>query len=146
MPAGGLDNRISPDKRALKPSLPVTRRRSNAWLYEGFFHAFAYFVRPHAQADRAMKLPYAKTAAKTTATALASVAMTGCTRSPSLNVLGAYFPDWMFCMVAAAVLTVAVHVCAQRASRDRWFGPPALVYPGMFALFALVLWLIFFQH
>jgi len=77
---------------------------------------------------------------------LMSLCMAGCARSPSVNVLGAYFPDWLFCIVAGVLITIAFHVVAQRTHHDRWFGPPAVVYPALVTLLALVVWLIFFQH
>ncbi|CAN7326553.1 YtcA family lipoprotein [Caballeronia sp. LjRoot31] len=83
----------------------------------------------------------------TVATAvLVSMCVTGCSRSPSVNVLGAYFPDWLFCIIAGVVLTIIFHVIVQRTHRGLWFGPPALVYPALVTLLALVVWLIFFQH
>ncbi|AMM18729.1 hypothetical protein AX768_31320 (plasmid) [Burkholderia sp. PAMC 28687] len=77
---------------------------------------------------------------------LASTWLTGCTRSPSINVLGAYFPDWMFCIAAGVLLTIAFHVLALRGDRARWLWPQALVYPALVTLVSLIVWLIFFQH
>jgi YtcA family len=77
---------------------------------------------------------------------LASMFVSGCSRSPSLNLLGAYFPDWMFCILAGVLLTILFHLIAQRTHIGRWFGPAALVYPALVTLLALVVWLLFFQH
>lgn len=71
---------------------------------------------------------------------------TGCAHSPSVNVLGAYFPDWLFCIVAGVVLTVAVHLVLARLPGSGRFGPSAVVYPTLVTLLALVAWLIFFQQ
>lgn len=70
----------------------------------------------------------------------------GCTRSPSVNVLGAYFPDWLFCIVAGVVLTVAVYRILVRLPGGSDFGPAAVVYPTLVTLLALIVWLIFFQQ
>ena len=78
--------------------------------------------------------------------ALAGILASGCTQSPSINVLGAYFPDWLFCILAGVLLTIAFHVLGERGQYGRWFGPPALVYPTLVTLLALVVWLMFFQH
>jgi hypothetical protein len=80
------------------------------------------------------------------AVVLASMCMTGCSRSPSINVLGAYFPDWLFCIVAGVVVTIVLHAVAQRTHHSPWLEPQALVYPALVALIALLVWLIFFQH
>lgn len=77
---------------------------------------------------------------------LAGMLNTSCAGSPSVNVLGAYFPDWLFCIVAAVVLTILFHLTIERGHYDRWFGPLAVVYPTLVTLFALGVWLIFFQY
>lgn len=78
--------------------------------------------------------------------AVSALLESGCTISPSVNVLGAYFPDWLFCIVAGVVLTVVVYQVLARLPERRWFGPSAVVYPTLAALFALVTWLLFFQQ
>ncbi|MBV8467247.1 MAG: hypothetical protein JO218_14995 [Burkholderiales bacterium] len=72
----------------------------------------------------------------------------GCAESPSINVLGAFFPDWLFCIVGGiAVATVlhrllAVDAVAERIGRTTvpWLSPIVAV------LAALVAWLTFFQN
>jgi hypothetical protein len=68
----------------------------------------------------------------------------GCTRSPSTNVLGAYFPDWLFCIVAAVAGAVLIRLLLLRASLDEWLDPPAVAYPALVALLAFAGWLLFF--
>ncbi len=70
----------------------------------------------------------------------------GCAYSPSVNVLGAYFPDWLFCIVAGVVLTVAVYQVLARLPGSYRFGPSAVVYPTLVTFLALIAWLIFFQQ
>jgi hypothetical protein len=66
---------------------------------------------------------------------------------PSVNVLGAYFPDWMFCIVGALLLTIPIHLAVAPC---RWyralgrFGRLALV-PSLSLLLALLGWVICFQ-
>jgi drug/metabolite transporter (DMT)-like permease len=76
----------------------------------------------------------------------AAIPMTGCSRSPSLSVLGAYFPDWLFCIVAGVVLAIVCYVVLQRLQIGDRLGPAALLYPSFVTFFALVVWLIVFQH
>ncbi|HXZ95557.1 MAG TPA: YtcA family lipoprotein [Burkholderiales bacterium] len=77
---------------------------------------------------------------------LASSLLEGCTFAPSINVLGAYFPDWLFCIVAGVSLTVLVHVVGGKTKLGPWMTPAALTYPMLTTLFSLAAWLIFFQN
>jgi hypothetical protein len=72
----------------------------------------------------------------------------GCATTPSINVLGAYFPDWMFCIVGAILATMGIHA-ALRAS-GRLVNPGRLTLPithaALITALALVGWLIFFKN
>jgi hypothetical protein len=59
-------------------------------------------------------------------------------------VLGAYFPDWLFCIVGGVAGTVLIHLLLLRASLDPWLDPPAVAYPALVALLAFAGWLLFF--
>jgi hypothetical protein len=79
--------------------------------------------------------------------ALVAAGMTsGCAKAPSVNVLGAYFPDWLCCIVAGVLLTVVVYLVLQRAQRGQWLGPSVVVYPTLVTFCSLAVWLILFQH
>lgn len=80
------------------------------------------------------------------AAAVVSLLTAGCANAPSVDVLGAYFPDWLFAIVAGVVLTIAVHLVLARVPGKHLFGAPAVLYPTLVTLFALVVWLIFFQQ
>ncbi|CDY78969.1 hypothetical protein BGLT_01662 [Caballeronia glathei] len=77
---------------------------------------------------------------------VATVPTSGCAYAPSISVLGAYFPDWLFCIVAGVVLTVIFYLILQRARRGEWLWPSAVVYPTLVTFFALAFWLILFPH
>ena len=76
----------------------------------------------------------------------ASSLLSGCRLAPSVNVLGAYFPGWLFCVVAGVSLTVVVHVIQSKLNLVPWLAPLALTYPVLTTLFSLGAWLIFFQN
>jgi len=76
----------------------------------------------------------------------ASSLLNGCTFAPSINVLGAYFPDWLFCIVAGVSLTVIVYVIVSKFTLERWLMPVALTYPVLTTMFSLIAWLVFFQN
>jgi hypothetical protein len=78
--------------------------------------------------------------------ALATSLVSGCANAPSINVLGAYFPDWLFCIVAGVVLAVVLYQVLKRLQADRLLGPPAVVYPALVAFLSLVVWLMLFHH
>jgi hypothetical protein len=67
---------------------------------------------------------------------------------PSIDILGAYFPDWMFCITGAMVLTAAVRIVAVRAGLNDRMDPGSRVflYPAMGAVIALLGWLFFFME
>ena len=77
---------------------------------------------------------------------IATVLMSGCANSPSIGVLGAYFPDWLFCIVAGVTLTVILYLIVKRLRVDHLFSPSAVVYPTLVTFLSLAVWLLFFQH
>jgi hypothetical protein len=69
----------------------------------------------------------------------------GCSRAPSISIIGSFFPVWMVCLVASVVLAFAVRFLLLRHRMESEMGPLALFYPCVVALFACLLWLIFFR-
>ena len=65
-----------------------------------------------------------------------------CSRAPSVEVLGSFFPAWLVCFIVAIVLTALVRLALLRLRVKAAL--PLLVYPSLAALFTFVLWLIFF--
>ncbi|WOD13850.1 YtcA family lipoprotein [Paraburkholderia kirstenboschensis] len=78
--------------------------------------------------------------------AIAAILMSGCANSPSIGVLGAYFPDWLFCIVAGVVLTVVIYLMLKRLQADHLMRPSAVTYPTLVALLSLAVWLTLFQQ
>jgi len=77
-----------------------------------------------------------------------SAMLGGCASAPSISVLGAYFPDWMFCIVGAIALTFATHRALTIVGWCESIGKltQTLFYSALTALFALTGWLVFFQN
>ena len=65
-----------------------------------------------------------------------------CSRAPSVDVLGSFFPAWLVCFIVAIVLTALVRLALLRLHMKVAF--PVLLYPSLVALFTFALWLIFF--
>ena len=65
-----------------------------------------------------------------------------CSRAPSVDVLGSFFPAWLVCLLVAIVLTALVRLALLRLRVKAAL--PLLVYPSLAAVFTFLLWLIFF--
>jgi YtcA family len=68
--------------------------------------------------------------------------LSSCSRAPSVEVLGSFFPAWLVCFIVAIVLTALVRLALLRLRAKAAL--PLLVYPSLAALFTFLLWLIFF--
>ena len=68
--------------------------------------------------------------------------LAGCSRAPSVDVLGSFFPAWLVCFLVSIVLTALVRLALLRLRVKAAL--PILVYPSLAALFTFLLWLIFF--
>ena len=66
----------------------------------------------------------------------------GCSRAPSVEVLGSFFPAWLVCSIVAIVLTALIRLLVMQLHVK--VALPMLVYPGLAALFTFALWLAFF--
>jgi hypothetical protein len=69
----------------------------------------------------------------------------GCSRAPSFNLLGSYFPSWMLCGVIGIFLTVAARLFFLKIGFEQHLSPLILVYPCLTAFFMFTLWLLFFS-
>ena len=69
----------------------------------------------------------------------------GCSRAPSISIIGSFFPVWMICLVMGVILAFAVRSLLLRYRLESEVGPLALFYPRVVALFTCLLWLIFFR-
>ena len=74
-----------------------------------------------------------------------SLGIAGCARAPSINVLGAFFPAWMVCIVAGIVLTFVLRMVLVTAKVDEYIGPRGVIYPASAILFTLAIWVLFFR-
>jgi hypothetical protein len=70
---------------------------------------------------------------------------TSCQRAPSVDILGSFFPIWLFCIAFGIVLTVVAWRVFVKVGIEDNLGPRALVYPSLSLLFAFLIWLIFFR-
>ena len=74
---------------------------------------------------------------------LTMLALSGCSRAPSFDILGSFFPAWLVCMALALLFTVVARWVLLRIGV--MLALPILTYPSLTALFTFALWLAFFQ-
>jgi YtcA family len=69
--------------------------------------------------------------------------LAGCSRAPSLDILGSFFPAWLVCFISAMLLTTICRLVLLRLHMT--LDLPLLAYPSLTALFTFALWLILFH-
>jgi len=68
--------------------------------------------------------------------------LTGCSLPPALPVIGAYYPSWLFCMIAGVIFTLI----SRKFMLRKYQSPPfaGVIYTALFALYSMLFWLVFF--
>ena len=74
--------------------------------------------------------------------AFGTLMLTGCSRAPSFDVLGSFFPAWLLCFAVGILLAVVCRALLQPRVEITF---PVLVYPSLTAIFAFALWLALFR-
>jgi hypothetical protein len=67
-------------------------------------------------------------------------------RSPTVDILGSYFPAWMVCIVSGLTLTLVVHWIIQVCNLKPYVGPAALIYSCLMLIFTFATWILFYQN
>ncbi|HEX4022058.1 MAG TPA: YtcA family lipoprotein [Acidobacteriaceae bacterium] len=70
---------------------------------------------------------------------------TGCSRAPTFNILGSFFPSWILCGLIGILLAAAVRLLFVRTKLEQELLPLIVVYPCLAAFFTFTLWLLFFS-
>ncbi len=70
---------------------------------------------------------------------------TGCSRAPTFNILGSFFPSWILCGILGIVFTVLARLFFVRVKLEPQLSPLILVYPCLTLFFTFTIWLIFFS-
>ena len=66
-------------------------------------------------------------------------------RSPTIDVLGSYFPSWMLCILLGLAATIIVRQILVGLRLDAHLRPAGLVYVSMMILWTMAAWLVFFN-
>ena len=77
-------------------------------------------------------------------------ALVGCgagqSHSPTIDVIGSYFPAWIVCILAGIVITVIVRLLLIGLTVHRYILLKPVVYTCMTAFFTALVWLMFFKN
>ena len=68
--------------------------------------------------------------------------LAGCSRTPSVDILGSFFPAWLICFAAGSLLTALTRLILMRLHIK--LDLSVLAYPSLTALLTFSLWLMFF--
>jgi hypothetical protein len=78
------------------------------------------------------------------------VGLSGCQRagyhSPSVDVLGSYFPAWMISIVIGLVLTLVARNILIALKLDAELRPAGLIHLCLWVLLTLGTWIVLFQN
>ena len=77
--------------------------------------------------------------------AIASV-VSGCSYSPTLDLLGSYFPAWMLCAAVGIVAALVIRQILAVAGISDYVVAPLLTYAALAVSATLLAWLLWFGH
>jgi YtcA family len=66
--------------------------------------------------------------------------------SPTVDLLGSYFPAWMVCIVSGITLTLIAHWLVQARNWQPYVGPAPLIYSCLTIIFTFATWILFYQN
>jgi drug/metabolite transporter (DMT)-like permease len=67
-------------------------------------------------------------------------------RSPTIDILGSYFPAWMICIVSGLTLTLVSRWIIQAYHLESSASPAPLIYTCLTIIYTFVTWIIFYQN
>jgi len=77
------------------------------------------------------------------ASLIAALLLTGCTRAPSFEIVGSFFPAWLVCLTVAIVFTALTQLALRQFRLTLAF--PVFAYASLAAFYTFALWLIFLR-
>jgi hypothetical protein len=70
----------------------------------------------------------------------------GCSRAPTFNILGSFFPSWILCGVLGIVLASLTRLFFLRIKLEgHLLWPLVIVYPCLTLFYTFTIWLLFFS-
>jgi hypothetical protein len=82
---------------------------------------------------------------KTWLPCLAMIGCSACSKAPSVELLGTFFPVWMVCILAALAITGLARAGLVRLGLEQKLGPLVVFYPSLMVAISCLLWLVIFS-
>jgi len=76
---------------------------------------------------------------------LSVLVLNGCSYSPSINIMGSYFPGWIICSAVAIGLTCGAHSLFAKWKILDELWPLPLLYTSLISFVSCTLWIVFFS-
>ena len=67
-------------------------------------------------------------------------------RSPTIDILGSYFPAWMICIVSGLTLTLASRWIVRACHLEPYASPAPLIYTCLTIIYTFMTWIIFYEN
>jgi YtcA family len=67
-------------------------------------------------------------------------------RSPTIDILGSYFPAWMICIVSGLTLTLVSRWIIRAYHLEPYASPAPLIYTCLTIVYTFMTWIIFYQN
>lgn len=82
---------------------------------------------------------------KTWLLCLVMIGCGGCSRVPSIEFIGSFFPGWMFCIIGGILSAGLIHLGLARRGLEHKVSPLVVFYPSVATVISCLLWLILFS-
>ena len=77
---------------------------------------------------------------------LVGLLASGCARrSPTIDVLGSYFPAWIVCMLVGLLCAIVLRLLLMLVRLDDLVGPKPIFYPAIMVIIAMLTWLLVYS-
>jgi hypothetical protein len=67
-------------------------------------------------------------------------------RSPTIDILGSYFPAWMVCIVSGLTLALISRWIIRAYHLEAYASPAPLIYTCLTIIYTFMTWIIFYQN
>ena len=67
-------------------------------------------------------------------------------RSPTIDVLGSYYPAWLLCLISGLAQTLVCHWIIQAGQLKDYVGPGPIIYPCLMLIFTFLTWILFYRN
>ena len=67
-------------------------------------------------------------------------------RSPTIDILGSYFPAWMICIVSGLTLTLVSRWMIRAYHLEAYASPAPLIYTCLTLIYTFGTWIIFYHN